>query len=388
LRCPVNRSYLNLLMLKSDSSKSWNLKSRFSRPILSKSNLSKPNLKTRSRQPALTILWVTTAFLILLSSASAQDFTLQAAPFSPDAVAPGGTSSSNITVGTVNGFSGTVDLTCQVSSTQTTTSPPICAVSPKTVTPPANAAVTITTTAQTTTVGYTITITGTATAAPADTHTTPPQNLTVLAVTAQFTITVQSAVVPNSVPAGSGSQGAILINPINGYSSPTTQIGGHTVGGITLSCVSITPLVTNPPVCSFNPPNPAVNGVPITSTLTISTYGPITTTAGAVAHRRPFLALWLSLPMLALVGLGAAMGGRQSRKAWSLLALFVVSGALFLMPACSNISVSTITPNGVTPANTYSFTVQGVDVNGVVSSNTSTTGANPTVTLTVTKPTN
>jgi len=32
--------------------------------------------------------------------------------------------------------------------------------------------------------------------------------------------------------------------------------------------------------------------------------------------------------------------------------------------------------------------VQGVDVDGVVSSNTSTIGANPTVTLTVTKPTN
>ena len=383
----MNRSYLNLLMLKSDSSKSWVSKSRFSRPRLSKSSLSKPNLKIRSRHAALAILWITTAFLTLLSSASAQDFTLQAAPFSPDAVAPGGTSSSNVTVGTINSFSGTVDLTCQVSSTQTTTSPPTCAVSPKTVTPPANAAVTITTTAQTTTVGYTITITGTATAAPTDTHTTPPQNLTVLAVTAQFTITVQSAVVPSSVPAGSGSQGAILINPINGYSSPTTQIGGHTVGGITLSCVSITPLVTNPPVCSFNPPSPAVNGVPVTSILTISTYGPITTT-GAVAHRRPFWALWLSLPMLALVGLGAAVGGRQSRKAWGLLALFVVSGAIFLMPACSNITVATITPNGVTPANTYSFTVQGVDVDGVVSSNTSTTGANPTVTLTVTKPSN
>ena len=388
MRCPVNRSYLNLLMWKSDSSKSWISKSRFSRPILSKSNLSNPNLKIRCRHALLVILWVTAACLTLLSSASAQaDFTLQAAPFSPGAVAPGGTSSSNITVGTVNGFSGTVDLTCQVLSTQTTTSPPICAVSPKTVTPPANAAVTITTTAQTTTVGYTVTITGTATAAPTDTHTTPPQNLTVLAVTAQFTITVQSAVVPNSVPAGSGSQGAILINPINGYSSPTTQIGGHTGGGITLSCVSITPLVTNPPVCSFNPPNPAVNGVPITSTLTISTYGPITTTA-AVARRRALWAFWLPLPMLALVGLGAAVGGRQSRKAWGLLALFVVSGALFLMPACSNISVTTITPNGVTPPNTYSFTVQGVDVDGVVSSNTSTLGANPTVTLTVTKPTN
>jgi hypothetical protein len=92
--------------------------------------------------------------------------------------------------------------------------------------------------------------------------------------------------------------------------------------------------------------------------------------------------------MLALVGLGAAVGGKQSKKAWGLLALFVIGGALFLMPACTNIAVTTVTPNGVTPANTYSLTVQGVDVDGVISSNTSTTSANPTVTLTVTKPTN
>ncbi len=364
-------------MLKADSTKFR----------LSKSSWSEPKLKIRPGYAALAVLWLTTAFLTLLCSASAQaDFTLQAATFSPNAVAPGGTSSSNITVGTVNGFSGTVDLTCQVSATQTTNSPPTCAVSPMTVSPPANAAVTITTTAQTTTVGYSITITGTASAAPTDTHTTPPQNLTVLAVTAQFTITVQSAVVPGSVPAGSGSQGVILIDPINGYSSPKRQVGGKTIEGITLSCASITPLVTIPPVCSFDPPSPKVNGVPVTSTLTISTYGPVIT--GAVAQRRTFWALWLPLPMLALVGLGAAVGGKESRKAWGLLALFVVGGALFLMPACSNIAVTTITPNGVTPANTYSFTVQGVDVDGVISSNTSTTSANPTVTLTVTKPTN
>jgi hypothetical protein len=43
----------------------------------------------------------------------------------------------------------------------------------------------------------------------------------------------------------------------------------------------------------------------------------------------------------------------------------------------------------VTPNNTYSFTVVGVDANGVVSSNTgSSTSANPTVSLTVTSPAN
>jgi len=327
------------------------------------------------------------AFLTLLSSASAQDFTLQAAPFSPDAVAPGGTSSSNITIGSTNGSPDTVALTCQVSSTQATTSMPACAVSPTTVTSPAGATATVTTTGETTTVGYTITITGTGTTGVL----TTTQSLTVLAVTPQFTITVLSPVVPNSVPAGSGAQGTIIINPINGYSSPTQQVGGKTIKGITLSCGSITPLVTLPPICSFNPASPEVKGAAVTSTLTVNTFGPIIGSA-AVAHPRHFYyALWMPFPMLALLGLGAVAGGKRSRKtrAWSLLALFVMTGALFLTPACGNTAATTTTPNGVTPNNTYTLTVEGVDLDGVVSSNTtSTNSANPTVTLTVTSPTN
>lgn len=334
----------------------------------------------------ITILCVIATLLTLLASASAQDFTLSAAPFSPDAVAPGGVSSSNITVGSQNLFTGTVDLTCQVSSTQTTTSLPTCAVSPSTVTVPANAVATVTTTGLTSTVGYSITVTGTETATSA-TLTTSPQNLTVLAVAPQFTITVQSPVVPGSVPAGTKTQGTIVINPINGYTSPTKQVGGQTISGVTLSCATITPLVTIPPICSFSYPSGLtglpVNGTPATSTLTISTYGPVVT--GASASRRGFYALWLTLPVLALVGLGAA-GGKRTRKAWALLALFVLCGALFLMPACGNTTTTTTTtPNGITPANTYTFTIVGVDADGVASSNTtSTVSANPTVTLTVT----
>jgi hypothetical protein len=361
-------------MLKSES------KSRLPKSNASTSRSSKFNLKLRPAHARL--LWFATAFLTLLASASAQDFNIQAAPFSPDAVAPGGTSSSNITIGADVGFTGTVDLTCQVSSSQSTASAPACMVSPSIVTPPSGATATLTTTGQTTTVGYSITITGTG---PATTHTTTAQNLTVLAVTPQFTITVKSPVVPGSVPAGTGSQGVIIINPINGYISPNKQIGGQAVTGITLSCASITPLVTIPPVCSFNPPNPPVSGAPATSTLTINTYGPVTT--GALAPRPNFYALWLPVPMLALVGLAAAAGGKQSRKACGMLALFVISGALFLMPACGNTTTTTTTPNGITPNNTYTFTIAGVDADGVISSNTtSTTTTNPTVTLTVTSP--
>ena len=331
--------------------------------------------------PALCLLLV---FLMLAPAATAQgtsEFTLNTTSLDPVAIFPGGTSSSTITVDPVNGFSGTVTLGCQVTSNQTTTSPPVCTVSPATVTPSATATATITTTTQTTTVGYSIVITATG---PTTNYSAPGLQLTVLAVTPQFTITLQSAVAPNSVPAGSGAEGTVSVNPINGYLSPA--------GGITLACSSITPLVTIAPVCSFSYPGNAnsltVSANLATSTLTISTFGPVTT--GAAARSRNFYGLWLPLPLLGLIAVGAAAGGKRSRKAWGLLALFVVSASFLLLPACSSTTAtSTTTPNGITPANTYTFTIVGTDSNGVISSNTgSTTSAGPTVTLTVTAPTN
>jgi hypothetical protein len=363
-------------MLKSKPSKS--MSSKFM-PKFKPSNFrsSKSKFILPTRHTAIAALCLLAAFLALPSSASAQ-FTLQAAPLSPDAVPPTGTSSSNITVGTLNGFNSTVDLTCQVTSTiQGAVDPPSCTVSPASVTPPANASATITTQVDTTTVAYSITITGTAPST-AQTASTQPLSLTVLAVTPQFTITVAKAVVPSSVPAGSGGEGTITINPINGYHSPPGT------PGVTLSCATITPLVTIPPVCSFSPNPVMVPGPP--STLTISTFGPVTT--GAVARPRNFYALWMPVPMLALVGLGVAVGGKRSRKAWGLLALFVISGTLFLMPACGNTTTSTTTPNGVTPNNSYTFTLVGVDSDGVASSNTGSTSTTPTVSLTVTTPAN
>jgi hypothetical protein len=350
-------------------------------------NLTKPELKFRASRAILAIFWASLVCLTLICSASAQDFSLQNAPFFPDAVAPGGTSSSTITVAALNGFTGTVDLSCQVSSNQATTSTPVCSVSPATVTPTSSASATITTTLQTTTVGYNVTITGTATANPTDTHTTPAQNLTVLAVVPQFTVTVLSPIVPKSVPAGNGAEGTILINPINGYSTPV--INGVPTG-ITLACATVTPLVAIPPVCSFTYPKGAngvpISGVPATSTVTITTSGP--QIIGNAVRPKTFCALWMPLPILALIGIGATVGGKRSRRACGLLALFVISGSLLLLPACTNLKVTTSALNGITPANTYTFTVIGVDVNGVVSSNTtSSNSANPSLSLTVTAPT-
>ena len=299
-------------------------------------------------------------------------------PFNPFAIAPGEASSTTISLGALNGFNGMVDLTCAITS-DTSGTPPTCQISPQSVQPSGGATATITSNGSTTPALYKVAITGTSPA----TTITQAQNLTILSVTAQFTITVQTAVAPSSVPAGSGAQGVISINPINGYSSPTDPNDSKRFG-ITLSCASVSPLVTFPPVCSFNPQPLPVHGTPTTSTLTINTAGPITT--GAVALAPGFYALWIPLPLLVLAGFGATAGGKRTRKAWGLLALFVVSGSLLLMPACGNSTTSSTTPNGITPANTYTFTVVGVDIDGNISSNSNSNGTNPSVSLSVTAP--
>ena len=128
--------------------------------------------------------------------------------------------------------------------------------------------------------------------------------------------------------------------------------------------------------------NLQVTGTPESATLTISTFGPIPTGA----HSRNVMGFWFSLPLIGLVGFGAAASGKRLRGAWGMLAVFVLGGAFILIPGCANNTTSTTTPNGITPANTYSFTIVGVDSNGVVSSNTTTSTSGPTVSLTVTAP--
>lgn len=333
-----------------------------------------------SRRTGILLLCLLLAMVALPSALAQADFTLTLNPptLQPDAIAPGGVSDVSIQVVAASGFSGTITLGCTVTpSVSGTVSTPVCTVSPPTLSGSGTATATINTQANTTAVSYGIAITA---SDASGSQTSPTLNLTVLAVIPQFTITIQSAVAPSSVPAGAGAQGVVNINPINGYSTDSAK------SGVYLSCASITPLITLAPVCSFNPSNPPVSAASsATSTLTITTFGPVTT--GFNARPRIFYALWLPLPLLAVVSLGAALSGKRTRKAWGLLALFILSGSLLLLPACGNTTPSTSTPNGITPANTYTFTLVGVDANGVASSNTgSTTSAGPTVSLTVTAP--
>jgi len=323
--------------------------------------------------PALWLCALLVAFTAA-PAAMSQDFSLTATPFDPVAISPGGNAASNITL--TAGTAVSVVMSCTITS-QTVGTPPACQISPTTVSVPGGAVATITSSGDTTPGLYQITMTGTG---PSTTH-FAQQNVTVLAVSPQFTITVDTAVAPSSVPAGNGAQGIININPINGYVSPT---GGNGQTGVTLSCATVTPLVTIPPYCSFDPPNPTVNGVVTQSTITINTWGNQT-----ASHQpnRPFYVFWLTIPVLGMTLVGASTGRRRARKGWLFLAIFVITASLLLLPACgNNSSSSTTNPDGVTPNNSYSFTILGVDADGNISSNATGTSVGPTVSLTVTSP--
>jgi hypothetical protein len=289
----------------------------------------------------------------------------------------GGSTLSNVTLNPMNGFSGTVTLGCTVTGGSSSAALPVCQVSPTSVTPPASATLTFSGStkggAAATAGSYLVTVTGTSGSL---TH-QQSLNISVLAVAPSFTVIVTRPVQPNSVHAGSTASAIVNINPVNSYS-----------GKVWLSCATISPLVSYPPTCSFSPtvgsggqPIEVSATGPTQVTLTISTLG------NAQLGRNPtprekFYALWLLLPMFAFVGIGAA-SSKRSRKTWVLLGLVLLAASLVLTLGCGNTTTGNTAPRTSinTPKNSYTFTLVGVDNNGIISTN-SGTGA-PSVTLTV-----
>jgi hypothetical protein len=92
--------------------------------------------------------------------------------------------------------------------------------------------------------------------------------------------------------------------------------------------------------------------------------------------------LALALPALALIGAGA---GRRGRKKWlGLFLLMTLAGSILFLPACGQNNVMLNNPNSlITPKNTYTFTLTGVDANGEGPSNAVSTSAQASVALTV-----
>jgi len=312
----------------------------------------------RILQAAVCGAWLAVCLAGAPSAAVAQqDFALTASKPNPPSVEPSLSSISTITVQPLNGFTGSVALTCAVTPVQTT-SPPGCLVSPGAVVNSGSATLTFTTASATPPTLYTVTITGTG---PSTNHQVQV-NITVLAVTAEYTLTVTTPVTPTSVHAGSGATGVLTITPVNGYS-----------GSVTPSCATITPIVTPSPVCSFSPATVPVTPAQVsTTTLTISTSGPPPT--GALWRVRPFYALWLAVPGLALMGLRARSAGRAGLG----FVLIVMLAAILLTPGCGSNNNSSTSSGGNTPKNAYSISLTAADANALAPSN-----GNQTVTLTV-----
>ncbi len=297
------------------------------------------------------------AFALTLSgntTTTAPGFTLSANPSSLS-VAQGSSNTSTITVNPTGGFTGTVNLavsglpsgvTGTFTSTGATTS-----------------TLTLTASASAPTGGpTTVTVTGTS-------GTLAPQNATIA-------VTLTAPVAPGSYSLSAGTASSAVINP--GASSTAavtvTPANGYT-GSVTLTC-TVTSTVTftaAQAICSAGP-NPVLvtanETSPPTSTLTFTTQGP----SGALIRRSSmFYALWLPLPGLALLGLGAR--GSRRKKLLGFLLFGIVLASLIVLPACGSSSTSSGGGGGNpgTPAGTYTLTITGKDANGLTQSNTALT---------------
>jgi len=308
-----------------------------------------PNSRRVARHLAIVLFLFIAVVLVLPRAYGQADFTLAASTPYPSAVDPGGSSISTITVNTINSVStGSVALSCMVAPIRTNGA--TCSIL-SSVTPPASPTLTITTTGLTPPTLYTITVAGT------DPSTTVPLtatvNFSVLVASPGYTIS-DTTLSPSNVHAGSAATATVTATPASGYS-----------GTVTFSCSVISPTVTSPPVCSFNPATITVtNSAATASTLTISTTGPSATRL----HRSTiFYALWLPLPALALIGAGLSTTSRLWKKSlgWLLLGL-IVSGIMVTI-GCGSTSNSSSVTN--TPNNTYTFTISAIDQNRVAPSN-------------------
>lgn len=161
-----------------------------------------------------------------------------------------------------------------------------------------------------------------------------------------------------SVPAEM-SDYSMSVSPLNqtvpaaGYTATyQVQLTPHPIysSSITLSCSGLPTGAT----CDFTPSSSTTLQSASGATVTLSiptTVRPITTPAMIFFTPR-FFAVWLTLPGLALLGIG---GNRRRRRILGLLMFCVLSAMLLFLPACSRTVAQA--PQSGTPAGSYTITV-------------------------------
>jgi hypothetical protein len=145
---------------------------------------------------------------------------------------------------------------------------------------------------------------------------------------------------PNNSVAQAGDTAVyqVQLTPIPAYASP-----------IGLSC-SGQPTGAS---CNFTT-SPVTLAGPGSSTLNLTTTARPVTTPASLSVTRGFYAIWLAVPGLALLGVGAG-GNRRRRRILGIMMFCALFAMLLLLPACSH--TNTQIPVSGTPAGTYTITV-------------------------------
>jgi hypothetical protein len=230
------------------------------------------------------------------------DFAI-AVTATPNATVAGQNVTWNGTLTAVNGYSGSVTLTC------TAGAPATCAITPSTLTPTAGGAAFTVTVGNATAGTFNFTIQGTDGTL---THATPTETLTVTGPAADFTWTDTGNA---SVPVKGGQSAS--------YTFSAAPVGGGTFStGVSFGCAGLPALTSGLPGagCGFSPASIAAGAGTTTVTLTIWTCGPNLPTlcaAGTGGDARPSMSgrpRTLSLFTLAWVVLVGIVGIERKRR--------------------------------------------------------------------------
>ncbi len=275
-------------------------------------------------------------------------------------VAAGATSgnTSIITVNPTNSFTGTVGLTCAVTSSPSgATSPVTCAVSPTSVNITSGAltsTLTVSSTSSTTTGAYAVTVTGTS----GTISETSVVNVTVTAATAGTFALSSSGNITVTRGATTGNTSTISVTPSSGFT-----------GTVSLTC-AISPTASSYPAsCALSPASVNITGASaVPSTLTI-------TTTAATAFNEPLKLFWPATGGGAVLAVLFFFVPRRRRNWLAMMALLVVlaSGIAIGCGGGGGSNGGGTTTTGTTPG-TYTVTVKGTSGSIV---------ATKTVTLTV-----
>jgi uncharacterized repeat protein (TIGR01451 family) len=132
----------------------------------------------------------------------------------------------------------------------------------------------------------------------------------------------------------------------------TVQLLPHPVYGssIALAVLGVPPAGTSSTFTTSSVTLQGTSGA--TSVLNISTTARPITTPVASLWTRPFYAIWLAVPGLALLGMG---GGRRRKRSAGIVLFCLLFALLLLQPACSG--TTTRPPVSGTPAGQYALTI-------------------------------